>query len=45
VLTEALAPAHRAENSNPPAEKSPRPTRNKGELQPAAMMSSDGGQQ
>jgi hypothetical protein len=45
VLTEALAPPHHAENSSPPAEKSPRPARPAGELKPAALVASDGVQQ
>jgi len=44
VLTEALAPAHHAENSGPPAERSPRPRRPAGELKPAAFIASEGGQ-
>ena len=45
VLIEALAPPHHAENSSPPAEKSPRPARPAGELKPAALVASDGGKQ
>jgi predicted AlkP superfamily pyrophosphatase or phosphodiesterase len=44
VLTEALAPAHHAENSSPPAEKSPRPPRSSGDFKPAAFVASEGGQ-
>jgi hypothetical protein len=44
VLTEALAPPHRAENSGPPSEKSPRPARPANDLKPAALVASDGGQ-
>jgi predicted AlkP superfamily pyrophosphatase or phosphodiesterase len=44
VLTEALAPAHHAENSGPPAEKSPRPPRSSGDPKPAAFVVGDGGQ-
>jgi predicted AlkP superfamily pyrophosphatase or phosphodiesterase len=44
VLTEALAPPHRAENSGPPSEKSPRPARPTNDLKPAALVASDGGQ-
>ena len=45
VLTEALAAPHHGENSSPPAQKSPRPTRPAGELKPAALLASDGVQQ
>jgi len=44
VLTEALAPAHRAENSGPPAERLRRSPRPAGELKPAAFIESEGGQ-
>jgi predicted AlkP superfamily pyrophosphatase or phosphodiesterase len=44
VLSEALTPTHRAENSSPPADRSPRPPRPKGgELKPAGFLASDGG--
>jgi predicted AlkP superfamily pyrophosphatase or phosphodiesterase len=43
VLTEALAPAHHAETSAPPAERSPRSPRPSGELKPAAFVA-EGGQ-
>jgi predicted AlkP superfamily pyrophosphatase or phosphodiesterase len=42
VLTEALAPPHRTENSAPPAEKSPRPPK-PAELKPAAVSAMPGG--
>ena len=44
VLTEAVASPHRAQNSNPPAEKSPRPLRRAPDLEPAALIASDGRQ-
>ena len=44
VLTEAMAAAHHAQNSSPPAEKSPRPLRPSPELHPAALVAEDGGQ-
>ena len=44
VLTEALVPAHHAENSGPPAEKAPRPARSSEDLKPAAFITNDGGQ-
>jgi predicted AlkP superfamily pyrophosphatase or phosphodiesterase len=43
VLTEAMAPPHHAENSEPPSERSPRPTRPAGDLKPAALVASEGG--
>ena len=42
VLTEALAPPHHAENSVPPAEKSPRPPK-PAEFKPAALVAKQGG--
>lgn len=44
VLTEALAPAHHAENLSPPAERSPRAPRPAREFKPAAFIPADGGQ-
>ena len=44
VLTEAMAVPHHAQNSNPPAEKSPRPARRSPDLRPAALVNHDGGQ-
>lgn len=44
VLSEALVPAHHAENSGPPAEKTPRPARSSEDLKPAAFITDDGGQ-
>jgi predicted AlkP superfamily pyrophosphatase or phosphodiesterase len=44
VLTEALTPAHHAENPGPPAERSPRPRPSSGDLKPAAFIPSDGDQ-
>ena len=44
VLTEALAPQHRAENAAPPAGRSPRPPHPPSDLKPAALVASDGGQ-
>jgi len=44
VLTEALAPAHHAENSAPPNERLPRAPRPSLEFKPAAFMASEGGQ-
>jgi hypothetical protein len=44
VLTEALAPAHHTENSGPPAERLRRSPRPAGELKPAALVASEGGQ-
>ena len=42
VLTEALAPPHHAENSAPPAEKSPRPPK-PAEFKPATLVALQGG--
>ena len=44
VLTEALAPAHHAENSVPPAGPSPRAPRPSLEFKPAAFIATEGGQ-
>jgi predicted AlkP superfamily pyrophosphatase or phosphodiesterase len=44
VLTEALAPAHHAENNLLPPGRSPRPPRPSGELKPAALVASQEGQ-
>lgn len=44
VLTEALAPPHRAENSGPPPDKSPPPIRPSGEYKPAALVAIRGDQ-
>jgi predicted AlkP superfamily pyrophosphatase or phosphodiesterase len=44
VLTEAMAVPHHAQDSNPPAEKSPRPARRSPDLRPAALVADDGGQ-
>jgi arylsulfatase A-like enzyme len=43
VLTEAMASAHHAQNSSPPAGKSPRPARPAPDLRPAALVATDGG--
>jgi predicted AlkP superfamily pyrophosphatase or phosphodiesterase len=42
VLTEALAPPHRAENPSPPAVKSPKNTLPSGGLKPAALGAPEG---
>ena len=45
VLTEGLVPAHHADTSAPPTEKTPRPARPaSGDLKPASFSASDGGQ-
>ena len=44
VLTEALAPAHHAENSAPPNERLPRAPRPSLEFKPAAFMATERGQ-
>ena len=44
VLTEALAPAHHAENNASPPVRSPRSPRPSGELKPAALVASQDGQ-
>jgi len=44
VLTEALAPAHHAENSGPPTKGAPRSPLPSGELKPAALVAAEGGQ-
>lgn len=43
VLSEALAPPHHAQNSPPPAEKTPKPSRLERDLKPAALILPAGG--
>jgi len=42
VLTEALATPHRAENSDPPPARGPRPPKPSGEFKPAALVAMGG---
>jgi arylsulfatase A-like enzyme len=44
VLTEALAPPHRAENSEPQPMRAPKKPQPSGEFKPAAMVAMQGGQ-
>jgi hypothetical protein len=44
VLTEALAVPHHAESAAPPSEKSPRPPKPTGDLRPASLELTSGGQ-
>ena len=44
VLTEALAPAHHAENTTPPPVRSPKPPKPSGELKPASLVAFQEGQ-
>ena len=44
VLVEALAPPHRSENSGPPPEKKPKPSKPSGEFKPAALVAIERGQ-